>query len=199
MQPSDLRVSITNMSSKEKQLAAQCNQLSFTASASTALLNVRDDLGVGIKWIDSQIRYLTKKERQRVSDLSSKASSAERLVEVFDKRNDVNYLYVTYSPQEGLILSMNQKQKAQLKKDIKAQLKNDIPLNMSEKDLLITKKLETIYTSSKMETNGKLLLIFLFASAEERRLVRMFPEYCCCDTLRLAQTMKRRSYSPLPF
>ena len=53
---------------------------------------------------------------------------------------------------------------------------------MSAMDLCLSKKLESTYESSKMKSNGRLMLIFLFASNEEMRMVRMFPEYCCYDT-----------------
>ena len=75
MYASYLRVSIDMMSEAEKQLATQCNQLSFTPSASTALLNARDDLNIGINWSDEQIRYLTTLANKKIGELSLRSSN----------------------------------------------------------------------------------------------------------------------------
>ena len=71
MDPSNLTVSISMMSEAEKKLAAECNQLSFTNSASTALLNVRDDLKIGISWNDEQVRHLSILANKKISQLGA--------------------------------------------------------------------------------------------------------------------------------
>ena len=55
--PSLLRMQINLLSTEEKELAKNCSQLNFTASASAALLNIRDALGMGIDLDDRQVSY----------------------------------------------------------------------------------------------------------------------------------------------
>ena len=64
---------------------------------------------------DNQIQYLRKKEREELSNLTSAASSADTLIESFENRKDVNYLYVTYHPNEGLLMMTRKDQKQALK------------------------------------------------------------------------------------
>jgi len=103
MQPGELAVSIKNMTEDEKKLASQCAEVSFTAASSTALINVRNTSGINFN--EEQIRYLTAKENEYVRNLSDDASSADRLISSFQRRKDVAFLAVTFSPTEGLMLS----------------------------------------------------------------------------------------------
>ena len=116
MEPSQLTLSINKMSDEERKLACQCSQISFTASASAALINLRNELDVSYN--EAQIRYLNKREQQKVSALTENASSADILVEAFQQRKDVAFLTVCYSPREGLVLSMTNKQKTKLNLDL---------------------------------------------------------------------------------
>lgn len=143
--------------------------------SSTALLNLRNKHN--ITYNIEQIRYLNRKEQQNLKMLSSDATSADFLIDSFKKRSDVAYLAVTYSPTEGLMLSMKNNQRKKLN--------TDLYLNRTsydEKSLSTRKDLDQIYASSMCGKSGRLLLIFLFASSEELRMVRMFPEFCACDT-----------------
>jgi hypothetical protein len=103
------------MAESQKQLARECAQLSFNSSSTAALINIRDGLGMEkINWKDSQIDNLRKVESQEFSDLSAEASSADKLVATFEKRDDVNFLYVTYRKDEGMMM-MTQKERKQVK------------------------------------------------------------------------------------
>jgi len=175
MKASQLHVPISLMTDEERELARQCAQLSFTPSSSAALANVRNGLGLDITWKESQIAYLTNKEKQIVSKLDCNASSAEKLIESFNERKDVNYLYVTFSPTEGLLV-MSSRQKKDLKKEVK---RNKVDLSGSQ---MTNQELAEIYKTNQLGNGGRLLLIFMFASNEEMRLVRMYPEFCACDT-----------------
>jgi hypothetical protein len=52
------------MTADEKQLARDCNQISFTAASSAALVNIRNELG--ITYDDEQIRYLNRLETENL-------------------------------------------------------------------------------------------------------------------------------------
>ena len=179
MKPSQLRVCINKMTKEEKKIACQCSQINFTAASSTALINLRNELG--IKYSDDQIRHLNRMEEKKLNALSADASSADQIIHAFQQRTDVAYLSVTYSPTQGLMLSMTNQQKEQLNKDIYLNR-----LSYDEESLKTRQDLEHLYNSSIPSTanggSGRLLLIFFYASEEELRLIRMFPEFVCCDT-----------------
>ena len=101
------------MSEEQKQLARDCAQLNFTSSVTTALLNLRKGLGMP-EWKDSQIENFLKVEKEEFSMLTPNSSSADKLIYSFKQRNNVNYLYVTYRPDEGMLM-MTQKQCKQVK------------------------------------------------------------------------------------
>ena len=176
LQPGELTVSINQMTPEEKKLACQCSQISFTTSASGALINLRNELG--ISYSDDQIRYLNKKEQAKLSALNEDASSADALVAAFKQRSDVAFLTVCYSPTDGLMLSMS---------DTQTRLNHEVYLSgitYNDKTLQPESNLVQLYNSSigASGSTRKLLLIFMFATTEELRLIRMFPEFCCCDT-----------------
>ena len=169
--PSLLCIQINLLSPEEKELAKNCAHLNFTASASTALLNIRDALGMGIEWNDRQVSYFNKKQEGAYKNLSSNASTAELLVESMKNRPEVSYLYVTFSPLDGLLL-LTAKERKQYKK------------RKDDSDLL------NLFNAHKLGSTGKLLLIFLYASNEELRLVRMHPEFVSCDKMSFCQFRK---------
>ena len=112
-QPEHLLAQICLMSEEQKQLARDCAQLNFSSSITTALLNLRKGLGMP-EWKDSQIEHFLKVEKEEFSMLTPNSSSADKLIYSFKQRNDVNYLYVTYHPDEGMLM-MTQKQRKQVK------------------------------------------------------------------------------------
>ena len=83
------------------ELASQCAKGGVSAPSVAHLLTVRNN--DNIDWNPSQIRNLLKK-KDHVSLLSPNASSADSLVSSLENRNDVNYLYLTYHPLDGLML-----------------------------------------------------------------------------------------------
>ena len=113
-----LHAELQLLSTDQHTIAKQCSQLCFSASSTTALINMRQKLGMptmGFK--ENQIQYVRKKAREELSSLTSDASSADTLIESFDKRKDVNYLYVTYHPTEGLLM-MTRKDRNQTLKSV---------------------------------------------------------------------------------
>ena len=75
----------------------------MTASTMASLISIRNALGIENVWTRHQITY-KQKLMDGLNNCKPLASSAEKLIEVFENREDVNYLYVTYKPSEGLIL-----------------------------------------------------------------------------------------------
>ena len=111
-----------------------------------------------------------KVEKEQFSNLPPNSSSADKLIYSFKQRNDVNYLYVTYRPDEGMLM-MTQKQRKQVK---------DFRSGKNTKEL--DHSLQQLYVANTLSGDDRLLLFFLYASEEEIRLVRMHPEFVCCDT-----------------
>lgn len=104
MSPEHLSTSIDILSKEEKQLAKDCSQICFPASSTSALLSIRKKLGVNLTWTEEQVRYLTKKDKQVMYNLNQDATTAENLINSFASRSDVNYLYVTFHPNEGMVM-----------------------------------------------------------------------------------------------
>jgi hypothetical protein len=90
------------------------------------------------------------------------------LLSVFDARNDVSYVLVAYDPIMGIIMQCKRKQ---LKEAV--QSVNHAPANQNA---------AALYDSSGMINGERLLLIFLFASDDEIRMMYMHPEAVGCDT-----------------
>ena len=99
-----MSVGLDLMTEEERELARQCAQICFPASSTSALLSIRNNLGVNLTWKEEQIRYLTKKDRDVLYNLREDASSAVNLINSFSTRDDVNYLYITFDPTEGMLL-----------------------------------------------------------------------------------------------
>ena len=81
----------------------QCSETNINPTRAANLINVRDALGINDKWNRYQIRYLINK-RNDIGKLSSNSFSAEQLINSLSLRDDTNYLYVTFEPDEGLVL-----------------------------------------------------------------------------------------------
>ena len=94
---------IFNDETNEIELAKQSSQLSLSSSCIAALLNIRDSLGIQNTWTRHQLRYITQKGNA-LCTLTPNANTAEKLVSSFGDRDDVNYLYVTFKPCDGLLL-----------------------------------------------------------------------------------------------
>ena len=116
LQPAELTISISKMTEEEKELVMQCGQINFSSYASANLINVWNVFGLSFD--NEQIRYLNKKEQDKVRGLTEDGSTADNLIESFKRRDDVAFLTVTYSPTEGLMLSMTNKQRSSLNNDL---------------------------------------------------------------------------------
>ena len=100
----DLTSSLDLLDDDELALAKQCSQICFTASSTSTLLSIRNKLGLNLSWTESQMRYLSNKDKEVLHNLSPDASTAENLINSFASRNDVNFLYVTFHPSYGMTL-----------------------------------------------------------------------------------------------
>ena len=152
----------TCLSKKEVALAKQCRECGINSKSISHLLNKRNDSGYNIDWNPAQIYRIRQKE-DFMKGLSQNATSAENLVTSFENRDDVDYLYVTYHPEDGMILIKG--------KDVKRKC-------TTQDD----GQLRKVWNENMLSTNGRLLVIFLFATKEERRHTRMHPEFCAADT-----------------
>ena len=84
----------------------------FAPSSVSNLLTVWDTEGIGIHWDASQLRYLDKKYESEIKLLTPNATSAERILETFQNRCDVDYMHVTFHPKGGLLtLKGNQRRR----------------------------------------------------------------------------------------
>jgi hypothetical protein len=118
---------------------------------------------VEINFRQSQIASLNGKETKALSSLGKNASTAEKLIAAFDKRDDVNYLYVTYHPVDGLLVMSSSKKKKLTKK-----------VSWNDSELLNDNELKQIHEENGLGSDGRLLLIFMWATAEELRLAGCF-------------------------
>ena len=84
-------------------LLNQCSQININYTRSASLINLRNVLGINNHWTRHQVRYL-QNQNDCLSGLDENSSSAEKLINCLKKRNDTNYLYVTFEPSEGLTL-----------------------------------------------------------------------------------------------
>lgn len=149
MSTEHLIASVQMMPETERALARQCAQLCFTSNSVSSLLAIRDELGANITWSASQLWYMTKKDREIALNLSADANTAERLVETFSQRDDVNYLYVTFHPNDGMLLFTSTEKKR-------------VDCGVIEA--------RNLWENSMLEEDGRLLILFLYASKEEIRL-----------------------------
>lgn len=150
LRPEHLHAEISPMLESQKQLARDCAQLSFNSSSTAALINIREGLGMEkINWKDSQIDSIRKVEKQDLSELTAEASSADRLISTFEDRDDVNYLYVTYRKDEGMLM-MTQKERKQVR-----------DIRRGGKDLIEERvQLDKLYEANRLSGDNRLLLFF---------------------------------------
>ncbi|KAG7368905.1 MULE transposase domain containing protein [Nitzschia inconspicua] len=93
---------IRTMSDEEKKLARECSQLHLSATASAALLNIRNELGVA--HTPAQLHYMSTQERITELGLALSATNADKLVKSFSNRTDVCWAIMTFDPQAGVLL-----------------------------------------------------------------------------------------------
>ena len=86
----------------ELELVSQCSQININCTRTAALLNFRNSLGINNHWTRYQVRYLHDRNNE-FSDLNTDSSSAEQLIDTLSSPDDCNFLYVTFSPNEGLM------------------------------------------------------------------------------------------------
>ena len=102
--PRRVTPSLDLLSDEELELAKQCSQICFTASSTSALLSIRNKLGVNLSWSEHQMRYISNRDREVIYNLNSDATTAKNFINSFAARGDVNYLYVTFHPSQGMVL-----------------------------------------------------------------------------------------------
>lgn len=91
-------------------------------------------------------------------------------------RSDVSYIMVTYHPVEGLIATTTKGRPSKL------------PVENGNDP-------KSLYDANKLSGNKKMLLIFLFASDEELRLLMMHPELLVCDTTFKTNKQKKELFT----
>ena len=101
--PEHIHSNIELLPNEEIELARQCSQLHMSNSTMASLISIRNALGIDNTWNRHQISYKSKKINGFLNS-NPNGSSAQKIIEIFNSRNDVNYLYVTYKPSEGLML-----------------------------------------------------------------------------------------------
>ena len=108
MDSSHIHTSLNMLPPDESTIAKQCSQLNMTYSNIGSLINIRDVLCVNNNWTRHQVFYKTRKDELKnlnsTASKDAKASSAEKLISMFEERRDTNFLYLTYEPSEGLML-----------------------------------------------------------------------------------------------
>ena len=114
MDASHIHTNISLLPKAEITMAKHCSQLNMTCSNMAALVNIRNVLGVENNWTRHQLYYqnrLSENLRSLNSNASNaeKASSAEKLIRMFEERSDTNFMYLTYNPTEGLVLMKGKK------------------------------------------------------------------------------------------
>ena len=103
MDASHIHTNINLLPKAEIALAKQCSQLNITCSNMASLVNIRNVLGVENHWTRHQLYYQNRLSQQ-LKQLNCNASSAEKLIDTFEKRTDTNFMYLTFQPTEGLML-----------------------------------------------------------------------------------------------
>ena len=103
MDASYIHTNINLLPKAEIALAKQCSQLNMTSSNMASLVNIRNVLGVENHWTRHQLYYQNRLSQQ-LKQLNCNASSAEKLIDTFEKRTDTNFMYLTFQPTEGLML-----------------------------------------------------------------------------------------------
>ena len=109
MDASHIHTSLNLLPKDEITLAKQCSQLNMTNSNMASLINIRNVLGAHNNWTRHQI-YYQNQMMEKLKNLNStvsraqKASSAEKLISMFEEWSDTNFLYLTYEPTKGLML-----------------------------------------------------------------------------------------------
>ena len=103
--PDQLAVSTRELTKGERQLVHDCGETRLTPSASAALINRRNALGV--TYDPQQMENLMRQRGQTLNDMLNDATSAEKLVASLQNMTNVAFLTVSYDPTEGLLLSMS--------------------------------------------------------------------------------------------
>ncbi|KAG7371399.1 MULE transposase domain containing protein [Nitzschia inconspicua] len=170
---------VRTMSKEEKKLAKQCSQLRFTATSTAALLNLRNALGLA--HTPEQVHYLLTQARVTELELAPSATNADKLVKSFSNRTDVCWAMMTFDPQAGVLLESTVK-------DRKNQLKLD---RNSEENA----RFRLLHNQNRLSSSQKLLLIFLFATVEEMRLLQMHPESISCDVTFGTENTKKQLFT----
>ena len=85
------------MSASEEKLAKECQKCGISSKSISHLLNTRNESGYNINWNPSQI-YRLQQTEEYMEGLSPNATTAENLVQSFNNRKDVDFLYVTFHP-----------------------------------------------------------------------------------------------------
>ncbi|KAG7369893.1 MULE transposase domain containing protein [Nitzschia inconspicua] len=167
------------MSEEEKKLARECSQLHFTSTSTASLLNIRNALGVA--HTRAQMDYVLRRERITQLEVPPSATNAGQLVKSFSGRTDVCWAMMTFNPEVGVLLQATVK-------DRKEQMKLDRDENEYQ-------RFRQLHHQNKLSSSQKMLLIFLFATVEEMRLLQMHPESISCDVTFGTENTKKQLFT----
>jgi len=171
-----MHVTIKHMVGDEEELARDCTKVSLVANAAAALLAESNKLGVPFS--SQQINHMAKVAGGwHGAEGGCCLSDADILIESAKRRGDVAYLTLMYDPVRGLVMSMESKDREKLDKDIYLDRES-----YNKGDVLEIGELKKLYKASRVENNGKMVVLFLFATPAELRMLRMSPGVFCADT-----------------
>ena len=103
MLPAHIHTNISLLPEKEIEIAKQCSQLNLTSTTMASLISIQNALGIDNTWNRHQIFYKSRQLKE-VNAPTSNDTSASKLIALFENRKDTNYLYVTFKPEEGLMM-----------------------------------------------------------------------------------------------
>jgi hypothetical protein len=169
MEPHQLHACISCLRKSQMELARDCSHLDLLPSAAANLISHQDPNG--LNWKASQVRHMTRMATRLISEAAGKKPSPTSLIiDSFNQRTDVSFVWVTFHPKHGLML-LNSTERS---------LGNRITPTSEQKA-----QLETLYAVNQRgndDPEQPLLVILLFASDCEIRITRMNPEFLACNT-----------------
>ena len=176
----DLHAPLDCLTEEERALVANCAQLKMTPTVVANLITLRN--GKKLSYKQQQMRCLMEqKTNEALNALSPNASSAEKMIELMNQRDEVSYLIVTYDPVDGIISRGKTGGRRPTKKFNvdPAVVTSPTPQELCESNLL------------RQDEGDKLLLVFMFGHDEEMRLATMHPEFMAADTVNKTNKEKK--------
>jgi len=183
----DLHKSLDLLTAEEYQQAQDMDYLNLTSTQQSEFINLRD--GNNLRFSPRQFSYLrmrTKTLEEAMHGIDSSMTSAEKLMEKIKLRDDVSWLCVTFSMQDGLLLTKRLSSTTSTEEAV--EVEENITDSCEEAVVDEAKKL---HHENSLADNQKLLLVFMMAHDEEVRLFTMHPEIIAIDCVGRLSKEKR--------